>query len=389
MKAKLLLMTGLACVALGGAANAANTVYITGSTAYRNAINKTINALFDATPAVQVAEYGNNTLYYKGTFLDFEGNINGVAYIIKCHWSGSEAGVSDVATGASESFLDDIGAGSPPVTAGTFSGSPVAGQTSTHNVDIAPADAAQSFSKTKTPILTGAFIGIIPFVWDKNAQTASDQAANPDWGRITNLTDAQARVLLTGGSFAALITGNSADINHFIYVAGRDDGSGTRVNTFGDTGFGIRTVPTQVLIGGSSGSPTLTATSQGQSSGGTLATSMTFAGSLSSPDTINSLSGWIAVAYLGLSDAETAETGGAVRLSFNGVTESTAAIQEGQYSFWGNEYIFQKPGISSTALTVYNGIVNGVNAQTDGTHEISTGTMNCTRQGPLSDPIHN
>jgi hypothetical protein len=389
MKAKLLLMTGLASVALVGAANAANSVFITGSTAYRNAINKTINAMFDASPAVQVAEYGNSTTYYKGTYLDFEGNIGGVAYIIKTHWSGSEAGVSDVATGASESFLDDIGSGSPAVVAGTFSGSPVAAQTFNSTVDIAMADNAQSFSKTKSPLLTGAFVGIIPFAWDKNAQTASDQTANPDWGRIVNVTDAQARVLLTGGSLAALITGNSADVTHVVYVAGRDDGSGTRVNTFGDTGFGIRTVPTQVLIGGSSGAPTITATGQGQSSGGTLAGTMDFTGSLSAADTINGGTGWIALAYLGLSDAETAETGGAVRLSFNGVTESTAAIQEGQYSFWGNEFIYQKPGIGANALTVYNKIVSGVNAQTDGTHEISTATMDCTRQGPLSDPVHN
>src|SRR6266404_5201611 len=173
MKAKLLLVTCLTALGLVGAANAQNFVYITGSTAYRNAINKTLRAMFDASPAVQVAAYGSTT-EFKATFLSFEGNIGTVAYRIKCHWSGSEAGVADVATGLSESFLDDIGTGSPAVAAGATASSPVAGQLNNHTVDLAPTDTAQGFSKTKSPLLTGTFIGIIPFVWDKNAQTVAD-----------------------------------------------------------------------------------------------------------------------------------------------------------------------------------------------------------------------
>ncbi|HLH56758.1 MAG TPA: hypothetical protein VKY92_24445 [Verrucomicrobiae bacterium] len=112
-------------------------------------------------------------------------------------------------------------------------------------------------------------------------------------------------------------------------------------------------------------------------------------------DPIAGVTGWIALAYLGLSDAETAEAAnggganGAQPLTFNGVAESAAAIQQGQYSFWGNEYIFQAPGASSAAVTVYTGIVNNINANTDGIHEISTASMQATRLGPLSDPGHN
>jgi hypothetical protein len=401
MKAKLLLMTGLTALGLVGVANAANYVYITGSTAYRNAVNKTINAMFDTVPTpVQVAAYGKGiTLYYKATYLSFEGTIGGVAYKVKCHWSGSEGGIKDIATGISENFLDDIGTGTPAVSASVVDTSPNSDppgtQLNSHGVDLALADNAQSFSKTKTPALTGVFIGIIPFVWDKNAQITGDQTGT-DWARITNLTDSQARVLLTGGALAALITGNSGDTAHYVYVSGRDDNSGTRVNTFGETLFGIRTIPTQILIGGSAGSPTIASSGNvGQSSGGTLANTMGFAGSLEASDTINGGTGWIALAYLGLSDAVTAETAnggganGAQRLSFNGVTESTTAIQQGQYSFWGNEYIFQAPAIGSPATTVYNNIVSGVDAQTDGINEISIASMHSTRLGPLSDPTHN
>ena len=392
MKSRTIMLAGALSLSLVGAANAQNRVYITGSTAYRNAINQTIFALFDSPP--QVAAFGNTT-YYKANTLDFEGTIGTVPYIIKASWSGSEAGIKDVATGQTENFVDDIGTGSPVVTATATSSSAGAGQLSAHTVDLALADNAQSYSKTKTPVLNNnTFIGIIPFVWVKNAQVTADQTGT-DWARITNLTDAQARVLLSGGSVAALLTGNPADINHVVYVSGRDDGSGTRVNTFGETGFGIRTIPTQILIGGSAGSPTIANSGNvGQSSGGTLANTLGFAGSLEAADPIAGVTGWIALGYLGRSDADTAEgangggVNGAQELTYNGVTESATAIQQGQYSFWGNEYIFQAPSVSPAAVTVYNGIVNNVNAHTDGVHEISTTSMQATRLGPLSDPGH-
>jgi len=393
MKPQTLLLAGALSFGLIQVSDAQNRVYITGSTAYRNAINQTIFSLFDSAP--QVAAFGNTT-YYKANTLDFEGTIGAVSYIIKCSWSGSEAGIKDVAAGQLENFVDDIGTGSPAVTATATSSSAAAGQLSSHTVDLAMGDNAQSYSKTKTPVLNNnAFVGVIPFVWLKNAQVAADQTGT-DWARIKNLTDAQARVLLSGGSVAALLTGDSADVNHVVYVAGRDDGSGTRVNTFGETGFGIRTIPTQILIGGSAGSPTIANSGNvGQTSGGTLANTLGFAGSLEASDPLAGVTGWIALGYLGKSDADTAEgangggANGAQELTYNGVAESTAAIQQGQYSFWGNEYIFQAPSVSPAAVTVYNGVVNNVNAHTDGIHEISTASMQATRLGPLSDPGHN
>ena len=393
MKSRFLLLTCAATFGLIQAADAQNRVYITGSTAYRNAINQTIFAIFDSAP--QVAAFGNTT-YYKANTLDFEGKIGGVSYIIKCSWSGSEAGVKDVATGQLENFVDDIGTGNPVVTATAVSTAAASGQLSSHTVDLAPADAAQTYSKTKTPVLNNnAFIGIIPFVWVKNAQVSTDQTGT-DWSRIKNLTDAQARQLLTGGSVPALLTGNPADVNHIVYVAGRDDGSGTRVNTFGESGFGIRTIPTQILIGGSAGSPTIANSGNvGEASGGTLANKLGFPGSLEAVDPLTGSTGWIALGYLGRSDADTAENAnggganGAQELTYNGVTESATAIQQGQYAFWGNEYIFQAPSVSPAAVTVYNAIVNNVNAHTDGVHEISTASMQASRLGPLSDPGHN
>src|SRR5438309_8929794 len=127
MNVKTALIASALSFSLIEAAQAQNRVYITGSTAYRNAVNQTIFSLFDSAP--QVAAFGNAT-YYKANTLDFEGAIGGVSYIIKCSWSGSEAGIKDVATGQLENFVDDIGTGTPAVTAAAVSTAAAAGQLS-------------------------------------------------------------------------------------------------------------------------------------------------------------------------------------------------------------------------------------------------------------------
>jgi hypothetical protein len=97
------------------------------------------------------------------------------------------------------------------------------------------------------------------------------------------------------------------------------------------------------------------------------------------------------IAYLGYSDASTAEGNGGVELTLNGVAESTAAIQQGQYSFWGNEYVYVKNTASSQAASVYNllsPVATGINAHADNVALIDQRTMNATRNGPTSDPIN-
>ena len=45
------------------------------------------------------------------------------------------------------------------------------------------------------------------------------------------------------------------------------------------------------------------------------------------------------VTYLGISDAASAVSGGAVELTYNGVPYSDVAVQEGQYTFWAYEQL--------------------------------------------------
>jgi hypothetical protein len=74
----------------------------------------------------------------------------------------------------------------------------------------------------------------------------------------------------------------------------------------------------------------------GYSSGGDLAAAM----KASSP--------FIYVTYLGLSDSATAEGGGAVELTYNGIPYSDAAIQNGQYTFWTYEQLDYLPTYGTT-----------------------------------------
>ena len=384
MKISSLLSVSALSLSVVGLANAQNRVYLTGSTAFRPATYDALVSIFDSAPSIaayKASTVGSLDPHTAGQ-MEFDGNISGARYIIKCAWSGSEAGVLDLATsGKTEAFIDDINVNGVAAITSTSTAS----ATDNHSVDLALADNSQAASKTKTPQLTGTKVGIIPFIWLKNAQTGTPA----DWARLVNVTHPQLRVALSGGTKLALITGNTADTK-FVYVTGRDNNSGTRVNTLADTGYGIRTLVRQTIIGGSSGAPTLSSLSNnGQSSGGTLATTMTLTGSATAPDTINGGTGWYAIAYVGMYDADVAIAGGAAGLTLNGVAESTTAIQEGQYSFWGQEWLYQNPTLSSAASTVNTKLVTAIPVHVDGTHEISLASMNASKSSDTADPTHN
>jgi hypothetical protein len=132
----------------------------------------------------------------------------------------------------------------------------------------------------------------------------------------------------------------------------------------------------------------------GFSSGGTVATQMGY--DLSQGTSVDVANGtgvekFSVIAYLGRSDANTAEANGATDLTCNGVAYSNAAIEEGQYDLWGNEYVYRKNTSTPQATAVFNKLVasTGVSGHADGTLTIKLSAMHCTRNGPTSDPVHN
>ena len=386
MTTKTMVLTGALGLALVNAASAVNYVYITGSTAARNS---TVQALFtvgEVFDSITSSNYQGNSTYYKASYQMVTGHLLndgvGVVTTVKTHWSGSEAGIQDLVSQQSESFLQD-GASSSSSTPGPFTTSPV---------DLCMADNDKAYSKNPGASITGTNVGIVTFKWLKERGSLAG---------ITNLTDANIRVLLTGGTKAALITGNSGDTT-WVYVSGRDSFSGTRVNALGTTGYGIFSNPYQVKVApdGSmidpDGSQTYvyydTASLYGYGSGGDLASQMT--NDLSQATSVDKVIGsghFSIVAYLGYSDAATALGYGAgvVELAYNGIMESTPAIQQGLYTFFGNEYLYKKnSGLSSQGGLVYSNLGPAIANHADGTSFLTLASMQAIRNGPTSDPVH-
>jgi hypothetical protein len=379
MKIKSALLTVGLGLASAGLANAATTnyVYFTGSTAARNAVYFTLATnTFDAAPSITTQ--GSSTPQ-KSTYMTFGGSIGGSPIIVKCDWSGSEGGILDLADNPSqtEQFLAD--------TATSSSSSP--GPFITSPVDLAMADNAKQFSKNPQAAITGKEVCVIPFMLVKEVGSASD---------LSNVTDAQFRQAITGGAPLALFTGNSSDTS-FVYISGRDDNSGTRVNTFGETGYGIFSAPSQIELDSGGNMVNFGTvqfpnyfTTEGYSSGGSVATQMGVNCSTTT-DQVNGGTGISVVGYLGISDANTALGLGAVQVSFNGVLESPATVEQGQFSVWGNEYCYHLNSPSSQATTVFNKITanpGGITSSSDGSTTIDLNKMACTRNGPTTDPIH-
>jgi hypothetical protein len=380
---------GLASVSL---ASATQYIYITGSTSGRGTfVNELAAGVgFDNPPTV--ASYGAST-FIGATYFEFSNTISGTPTIVKYTASGSEAGIADVSGAINEPFLADFGNGTPAVVAGVNSGNPNATQLITNTVNIALADDALIYSKNpgSSAVQTGPIIAI-PYVFAKSTTTIADQAA------FTGITDDNFKVLASGGDYLGLFTGNPADQNNYVYLAGRDNNAGARVNVFDETGWGSGKIPNQIELAGGQLVNFGTAlspnyyTAQGQSSGGALAKSLT--NTTATVDYISDPSGGtvglVAVAYLGLADDVTAEAApyNATRLTYDGVSYSISNVENGLYALWAYEYIYSKAGSASYITTFEAAAATNIGNPTynDG-YEIPLGDLNVIRTGPLSPPI--
>ena len=390
-KSILATVLGLSVVGLAQA----DEIYMTGSTAARAAVYATLmnpGSVFTSTPVFTGfggKGNGDNYMAFSGTLVGGSGTT-----VINCSWSGSEAGIVDVATsGKTETFIADSLISS---TTASDSSSSTPTSTQAHAVDLAMADNAQSFSPAGKALtaLTGTEVGVVPFKWVRN----------PGLWTGANVTDSQIRQALTGGIKVAVLDGVSTDTNSYVYVAGRDGSSGTRVNAFGDSNFGITSLPSQIEIttGGAmvllatSHSQNIYAGNYGQSSGGTLAATMGISTTTAADMVHTGKTGYSAIAYLGVGDSTTAINDGATLLTYDGVPYSVANVEEGLYTFWGNEYVYETPntygGQSPNVGGVYSDLTSlttGISAQADNNIVISLSAMHTTRTGPTSDPAHN
>jgi len=246
----------LAC-ALGLAgihqASADVEIHIVGSTAFRAAtVNSIINRL--GSPVGIYTDdgssiSGSNNCVITGTYTGVTGNV-----IVRCAWSGSVAGIQAVTGGANIKFLvggNNSGGTAVTASAVTVSGSVASGGGAIHTVtsqtaaiqpEITMADNYQSSTLYTSPHLgNDNIVGIIPFA------LVSSQNAPAD---VTNIGPNAMKAMWTSGGYlsAEVLSGNTADHASFggtdgtlMYAIGRDNGSGTRVNCFAESGIGIQT----------------------------------------------------------------------------------------------------------------------------------------------------
>jgi len=375
---------------VAGVSNA-QTVYITGSTAFRG---NTYTAL--ATdgvvfhPAPQITTWSGSSAS-GSTYMAFTGTaVGGGALTVQCAWSGSEAGITDVAVpGTTEQFS------TAALDGGVHSGAPAS--TAAHTVDLAMADNNTPYSRVygdnlnpPAALNNKAEVGVVTFKWVRN----------PGLWTGANVTDSQIRQALTPpyGAVQAVFDGNPNDLNS-VYVSGRDNSSGTRVNAYGISGFGIFTPPGQIEINNAGVMQQVGGKYIGDfgfSSGGTLAATMG-GNTTATADMVNGGNGFSVIAYLGYNDAKTAITDGATELTYDGVLFSLSAITEGQYTFWGNEYIVENNAAVAPATTVYANLsaATGIpatipaGALNTAPAAIRLSDMHTERAGAHGDPQHN
>jgi hypothetical protein len=437
MKLSKFAIAGILGLALAASASAQNTIRIIGATTFRAPVHAAIEAIL--SPGYAFADSGSDnsaTQLGKASAAEFVGTLlsgsgQGDTVVIKTYWTGSVAGVSDV---ASQRHITGFMADGLAVAGGTGLGGSYAQEPTAEPADMSMSDAPESddalclqlgnaAAKSAKSTMQGTTLteagfgqssqGIVPFEW-----ILENIGTNP--APISNITQAAAMALIKKGNLPVMtLTGTTANQYDFLFLIGRNEDSGSRCNAFAEaqTGFGqtaIQYMPSYVgtsasyqdigatasyisstgtnyvYDGGTSATlsglqewpsgwaiNTNTAiawTNPGHSgfvSGGEVASALeavdpVTSGSISitsgAPTTVHNV---YVVGYVGTSDAQTAITGGAVDLQYNGVTYSQNAVKTGQYTFWGYEHSLYNSSLESgDSLYVINDIANEVYSTT-------------------------
>ena len=398
---KSILMAALAAISIGSAS--AETIYVTGSTAFRKAANA---ALQSALGAGKIAASDSTTsLTDVGAGMNYYTNctVNGQTVDVAVSWTGSEAGIQSVASpvGTTNSktipFLDitKLTANGKVGTFGSSINSGVSFTTMTGNSNTTSVQATLTFSDTfqaasaftgtgkadgivytsLSETYTNKGVGVVPFTFVANKGCP-----------YTDITTSIFADLYTGNGYVlgSEFSGNPSDTNIRCFGIGRNPDSGTRLTTFivGKVGSTPATV-TQYTPTVSAGVITAIAKStastingisvptwqNGESSGGTLCKYMTNTvpapASFSVPlgITKGSASNCL-IGYAGVSDAAGQYANGLQYMTFNGVASRAynsatvtnldagyTNIISGKYPFWSYEHLYYNSSSASAQAT--------------------------------------
>lgn len=413
MKPAKSLLAVLAILGIASAASATTVVHLTGSTAYRGPTCKAILHSF-TTGTIYVAANGADPTGASNSY--FRGTIGTEDTIFECAWGGSVGGVYTLTHGvALPHFADNqstdagihtetaplTGAIAITLTNGNGLYSTPSGNVTTSEVTMTdtfqnstPFTSPQLNNVTITSDSSVGIVGIVPFTWVKG-KTSVAAASN-----LTNMNPNLVQAVYGGlGKLSlALFTGSAADESTFVYGAGRDPDSGTRLTAFAEGGLGSNAFVQQwqpsvgttydhtqiVLVPGANvpnlGNQFVATGNNGYAGGGSLANALK-----------QVFSDGVLIGYVGTGDATPAIAGGASALSWNGVflTDDAAGtasptyqfdrIREGKYTFWGYEQMLYSSAATAAQITAANTIATQIH---DVDAQILLSTM---RVGRLSD----
>jgi hypothetical protein len=250
MKISKTLLAGLMVVGSAAAASAQTHLYFAGSTAYRAPVTRAIQDVLGAyTVAYDPGSPATKTLYSTGNAI-ISGTLQygasaGQWVIIKTDWTGSAAGLTDLAAGTVDTFMADSNlTGLTPGTSGTNAVHSFTTDPETPNVTMSDSflssvvksiasatTGGTTFSKDiNNANIDGAgteaegnngVVGIIPFEWLAGAQTSGSCP-------ITNMTQEGAAAMETNGYVSVSQLGLSGTTD-YAFLIGRNEDSGTRI----------------------------------------------------------------------------------------------------------------------------------------------------------------
>lgn len=401
MKIKISLLAGLAALGFASSASAQTVINITGATAFRAGAHNAILAILSDGGTVPVkycwiGSAGTNGFLNSNKIIA-EGKIGGQDYIIRTNQNGSTQGIASVATQTTppSAYLDVALTAADRVVGGQNFASD-AGRTVAGVIGrFAFSDVDQAISNNPSPVLPGAPVGVVPFVFIANVSAPAG---------LTNMTDQLHESQWKNGNLPlSMYTGNPTDTK-LVLNTGRNNGSGTRATILAETQYGPFTQVVQyggpndaTTVSGTEGTGTVNTLNNlgnnGYSSNSWVrqnlartSTNVTVAGTPGQDIVI--------VSYLTLSDAAaiTTITGGAGigarALTYNGMAYSEDKVKNGQYTLWGYQQFYASADITAAEQIFFDAFTAAIPATLD---PLLTGIpipdMNVTRQGGDGGPI--
>lgn len=354
-----------ATLGLSSAAWAQTTIYITGSTAFRqqvyNALTST-SVKINGNNQVDPAGVATTFFIHDGSYHDSSATFNGAKnqflvqgktvatgtniITVSCAFSGSVEGIVAVlekaqpANAVLNNYLtayNGTATVAPSTVVADLAFSDVYQSTTTYSKKAGYTDLSVNNEFTDA---SGTGVGIIPFGWGATSSLKSTLGGN------TNITHQVAQTMLgVGYTELKSFTGNTADTSK-VYLTGRYTLSGTRLTTQADTGKGANAASTLYTVTGNGGSvayaPSSASTAWATNTIGT-ADPNNGGGYNSGGSVVGLIASASALPFVGYAGWPDLAGKSLIPLSYDGVPLTQGNIQNGHYSMWSVEHLYSNP----------------------------------------------